>query len=78
MTKMKEQILELCEEICGRKVTSEEQLISTGMLDSFQIMDMVCRLEEIFHITFLPEEIMDLDKFSSVDLIAAFVSEKKA
>lgn len=72
----KEKIQEICEELCCRKVLPEEQLIITGLLNSFKIMELVCSLEEEFQITFLPEEISDLDNLSCVDNIADFIKRK--
>jgi acyl carrier protein len=73
---MKEKILEICRELCCKEVAEDEQLIASGLLDSFKIMELVCSLEEEFHITFLPEEISELDHFSSVNQMVELVREK--
>lgn len=76
MGSMKERILEICREICKRDISADEELIKTGILNSFYIMELVCRLEEEFHTTFLPEEISELDHFSSVDHMVELIFNK--
>ncbi len=75
---MKEKIWELCRSICCREITEDEPLIVTKVLDSFKIMELICSLEEEFHIQFSPDEIMDLDHFSSVDHIVELVRSKNS
>lgn len=72
---MKEKVLRICEKICCRTITSEELLLSDRM-DSFQIMELICSLEETFDIILSPDEIMDLDHFSTVDNILKLVTDK--
>lgn len=74
---MKEKIQNLCEELCCKEVSMDEQLIVTGLLDSFKIMELICRLEEEFQITFLPEEISELSNFSCVNCIADIICRKE-
>lgn len=73
---MKDKIKDICQNLCCKEIDPEEQLIISGQLDSFNFMKLICRLEEEFHITFLPEEISDLDNFSSVSHIAMVVHRK--
>lgn len=73
---MREEIAGLCRELCCQEVSAEEELIITGLLDSFKIMELISSLEEMFHIVFKPEEIMDLDHFSTINHIAEIVSVK--
>lgn len=73
---MKEKIENICEELCCKEVSMDEQLIVTGLLDSFKIMELICRLEEEFQITFLPEEISELSNFSCVNCIADIICRK--
>lgn len=73
---MKERILEICRELCCREISAEEELIATGLLDSFRLMELICSLEEEFEIAFLPGEIMELDHFSCVNHMADFVAVK--
>lgn len=73
---MREKIWKICETICCREITADEPLIITKILDSFKLMELICSLEEEFHIQFSPEEIMELDHFSCVDHMFNLVSSK--
>lgn len=73
---MQEKILEICKELCGKKISVDEELIQTGLLDSFKIMELVCSLEEEYQVVFQPEEIMDLDNFSCVGHMLEIVRKK--
>ncbi len=75
---MQEKIQDICEKLCGKDIGLDEQLIISGQLDSFNFMKLICSLEEEFHITFLPEEISDLDNFSCVNSIVGIVGRKTA
>lgn len=74
---MKEKILKICCELCHKELSDEEELIATGILDSFKIMELIAILEEEFNIMFSPEEIMELDYFSSVNHIVEIVGRKQ-
>lgn len=73
---MKDKIKDICQSLCCKEIDPEEQLIISGQLDSFNFMKLICRLEEEFHITFLPEEISDLDNFSCVSRMVKIVGRK--
>ena len=74
---MKRKIMEICENLCCKEITEEEPLILSGLLDSYKLMELICDLESEFHITFLPEEIMELKNFSSVNAIDSIVNYKR-
>lgn len=76
MRRMEEKILSICRKICCREITDEEELILSGILDSFKIMELICELEGLFGITFVPDEIMDMDNFSTVHNMAELVRQK--
>lgn len=73
---MQERIMKLCEELCCKQVGTEEQLIAEGMLDSFKLMELICSLEEEFGITFVPDEITELDNFSTINSIVEIIKTK--
>lgn len=73
---MKKKIIEICEALCCKELALDEQLILTGVMDSFKIMELICALEEEFQITFLPEEITELDNFSCINQIVDIVDKK--
>lgn len=74
---MKRKITEICEYLCCRKISADEHLLLSGLLDSFKLMELICSLEDEFQITFFPEEISEIDHFSCVDNIYKIVSDKK-
>lgn len=75
---MEKRIREICEELCCKDLQPDEQLISTKLLNSFKIMELICELEEEFHIIFEPDEITNLDHFSCIAQIVTVVEKKLA
>ena len=73
---MKEKILEICRDLCCKELSEDEELIQSGLLDSFKLMELICSLEEEFDITFFPEEISKLDNFFFVNKIDNFIAMK--
>lgn len=73
---MKEKILEMCRDLCCKELSVDEELIKSGLLDSFKLMELICSLEEEFHISFFPEEISNLDNFFCVNKIDNFIARK--
>ena len=73
---MTNRIQKICQELCSREIPLDEPLIAEGILDSFKLMELICSLEDEFHILFEPEEIMDLDHFSTVKQMAETVRHK--
>jgi acyl carrier protein len=73
---VKGRILKICGELCCKEISMEEELIATGLFDSFKLMELICTLEEEFDIIFLPEEITELDHFSCVDHMVELLSKK--
>lgn len=58
------------------ELQNDTALISSGVLDSISILQLVDTLEKEFEIAFEAHEI-DRDKFDSIDLINDLVEEKK-
>ena len=75
---MEVDIIKICEIIGLKNLSGDEQLITTGLLDSFLLMELICTLEEEDQIRFEPSEIADVDNFSSVKNIVRIVNQKKA
>lgn len=71
-----DKILMMCQCLCCEKISVDEQLIISGLLDSFKIMELICSLEDEFQVAFLPEEISDISNFSCVGNIANIISSK--
>lgn len=73
---MKEKIAQICRELCCRDIGMTEELIETGVLDSYKIMELICSLEMEFQITLLREDISDLSNFACVNSIADLIRRK--
>ena len=58
------------------ELLNDTPLISSGVLDSISILQLVDVIEKEFKIEFEAHEI-DRDKFDSIDLIAELVASKK-
>ncbi len=58
------------------ELKNDTPLISSGILDSISILQLVDSLEKEFEVEFEAHEI-DRDKFDSIDLITEMVSSKK-
>lgn len=58
------------------ELKNDTRLISSGVLDSISILQLVDLLEKEFHVEFAAHEI-DRDKFDSIDLIAEMINAKK-
>lgn len=57
---MREQVLEILEEICGEGVVKEEldlNLFEAGLLDSFGMIELILKLEEKMNIVIEPTEV---------------------
>lgn len=59
-----------------KEVENNTPLISSGILDSITILQLIDKLEKEFDIEFKAHEI-DTDKFDSIDLINDLVTSKK-
>jgi len=57
------------------ELKNDTPLISSGILDSISILQLVDTLEKTFNIGFEAHEI-DRDKFDSIDLINTIITEK--
>lgn len=74
---MKERILMICKEISCEDILEDTQLITSGLFDSYMVMELIDSLEKEYEIKFYSEEIMNLDNFSCVNCIFKIVSKKK-
>ncbi len=58
-------------------ISSNEDLLTTGLIDSVRVMQLVNFVGETFTIEIAPED-MIIDNFISVDAISAYVASKKS
>ncbi len=69
------QILEINITIEKEDIDNEKGLISNGIVDSYGFVELTLFLEEKFNITFLKEEINDIN-FKSINTISTFILKK--
>lgn len=73
---VEEILCRLCKKQCGREVSVEEELLKSGKLKSFQLLDLICDIEEKFGILLDPEDIMEIHNFDSVNAIIHMLEER--
>lgn len=56
----------------GRGVEPQDPLISTGVIDSFGVLEVIAFLEETFHVTIDPSQ-HELSEFETVQSMLALV-----
>lgn len=61
----------------GGTVTDDENLLSSGRLDSLAVMSLVAFLETEFNIAIPFDEVL-IENFESVDALSSFVVSKQA
>ena len=59
------------------EITPDEDLITSGILDSLSTMKLVAFIEESFEVKVGPEELI-IENFLDVNSMAAFIQEKKS
>lgn len=62
--------------ISNREVTDDEELIYSGILDSFNVLELIDYIEEYFNIQFKLEELKEISNFSSVNAICSILNKK--
>ena len=68
-------ILESTEMLTAEELTDDLQLITSGFIDSFEIIQMIDRFEQEFHVA-LPLEDIELSDFESVNDIERMLIAK--
>ena len=69
------QILEIKNTIEKENINNDKGLISNGIVDSYGFVELTIFLEQKFNITFLKEEINDVN-FKSINSISNFIYKK--
>ncbi len=75
---MREKIAEIVQAECGRTLSEDEELIRSKKMKSVQLFAVICALEEEFDICFEPDEIGNIENFSSIDAMERLVVRKCA
>ena len=68
-------VTQLVREICRKTVRPDEPLLSSGLLDSVSIVDLLLGLEQRFQVQ-LGIEDLDADRLDTVDCIVILIKEK--
>jgi acyl carrier protein len=77
VTKIREILFEnFIQNVKPSDVSDTHELISTGLLDSINVLRLVDKLEQAFGIEFKAHEV-DKDNLNTIELIAGFVAKKK-
>lgn len=74
---MNDIIIALIKDITFKTVTTDQPLVSTGLLDSVAMVDLVLALETEFNLS-LDIEDLTPEKLENVELIAALINTKQA
>jgi acyl carrier protein len=60
----------------GRVIAADEKLISSGLIDSFSLMDLALFVEDTYGVRIEDTE-LNADKFDSLNQLAALVESRK-
>lgn len=71
-----ERIKKIIKKLCLEEIEDDEELLESKRLNSFQLLEMICELETAYGIEFSPDEIGEIDHFSSINHIWELISEK--
>lgn len=71
-----DKIKKIIENYCLKEVEDEEELLKSDLLNSFQLLEVICELEDVYQVELSPEDIEDMDNFSSVKNIRNLIDRK--
>lgn len=74
MEKCKKEIIEVLQSVKGKDFWETRDLISSGFLDSFELLTFIKELEDYFNIC-IPLENITLEEFNSIDSIYELVQK---
>ena len=76
---IKEQVLEMLEEICEDKVVREDLDINMkeeGLMDSLAFVEMLVKIEEIFGLTIAPTEVT-YEEIDTPNKVISYIENRK-
>ena len=76
---IKEQVLEMLEEICEDEVVREDLDINTkeeGLMDSLAFVEMLVKIEEIFGLTIAPTEVT-YEEMDTPNKVISYIENRK-
>lgn len=71
-----DRIKEIIKHHCLKEVQDEEELLKSGLLDSFMLLEVICELEDTYQLELSPEDISNMENFTSVKNIRELISRK--
>jgi acyl carrier protein len=60
----------------GREIDADEKLISSGLIDSFSLMDLALHVEDVYGVRIEDTE-LNADTFDSLNQLAALIESRK-
>jgi acyl carrier protein len=73
---MVEEITNYIKEEIDVLVTQEEELLSSGLIDSITIMKLIAHLEETYYIKVPPQD-MVIDNFNTITSITKYITQQQ-
>lgn len=73
-----DRIKEIIKRHCLKEVQDDDELLKSGLLNSYQLLEVICELEDIYQVELSPEDIGDMENFSSVKSIRELISRETA
>jgi acyl carrier protein len=73
---MVEEITNFIKEEIDVLVTQEEELLSSGLIDSITIMKIIAHLEETYEIKVPPQD-MVIENFNTIKSITEYITQQK-
>lgn len=71
-------VCELLKKQCGESVPGDKELLTSGVIGSYQLFELICDLEETFDIQFHQEDLKEIEHFSSVNAIMDIIKKYMA
>lgn len=76
-TQIENKVIQIIENIIGAKVTSEESLIESSLIDSMAVIDLTLELEENFNVKIQAVEVKP-ENYETVKLISKLIEVKQS
>lgn len=75
---LEETVCALLKKQCGERVPKDRELLTSGVIGSFQLLELICDLEETFAVQFRQEDLKEMSHFSSVNAIVDMIKKYTA
>lgn len=75
---LEETVCVLLKKQCGEEVPKNRELLTSGVIGSFQLFELICDLEEAFAVQFRQEDLKEMSHFSSANAIMDMIKKYTA